>query len=310
MNLTTSLRIKLALLLTAGVCFTASFAGASLNIVGYVNVFCTNGYTFMANPLDNSPNVLTNVVPFPPNGSKAYFWDVTNQVFLPTASRGPAGWNRNYDAPVGRGFIFYTPVLYTNTFVGNVLQGSLTNAVAGSNRFSLLGCMVPVGGPLSVNSNGVGFPRIDGATVHFFRSASQSFTDGFTCFTNYGWFDPKGIASTDGPNYNVAESFFVQNPGPATNWLRHIDENGVGGSFAQIATEPLDVRQMSVTGVYVTLTISNPKNVAYDVQFSGNGATWTTVSRNQTGIKWTGPLPDPVQGRFQIIASQTQGGAK
>jgi len=310
MNLTTSLRIKLALLLTAGVCFTASFAGASLNIVGYVNVFCTNGYTFMANPLDNSPNVLTNVVPFPPNGSKAYFWDVTNQVFLPTASRGPAGWNRNYDSPVGRGFIFYTPVLYTNTFVGNVLQGSLTNAVAGSNRFSLLGCMVPVGGQLSINSNGVGFPRIDGATVHFFRSASQTFADGFTCFTNYGWSDPKGVESTNGPVLNVGESFFVQNPGPATNWLRTFTNGIVSARASVLGTSPPAILQLAVHGGNVTLAVSSSKGQAYDVQFSTDGANWTTIATNQSGNQWTGPLPDPLQGQFQVIASSTEGGVK
>lgn len=157
--------------------------------------------------------------------------------------------------------------------------------------------------------DGVGFPRIDGATAHFFRSSSQSFADGYTCFTNYGWFDPKGIASTDGPSLNVAESFFVQNPGAATNWVRIFTNGGIGPAKAS-GTAPPEVQRMSVAGGNVTLTISNPANTTYDVQFSTDGALWRTIAANQSGKKWTGPLPDPLRGQFQVVASPTKGGAK
>jgi hypothetical protein len=286
---------------------------ASGGVVGYVNVPLTNGYNFIANPLDDGRNnTLTNVLFGLPTGSRAYFWDMTNQVFLPRATRLGSGWNRNYDMSVGRGVIVYVPTRYTNTFVGNLLPGYLTNVVAGNNQLSLLGCMLPVGGPLSVVTNGPGFPRIDGATAHFFRTASQSFSEGYTCYTNYGWFDPKGIESTNGPNLGVGESFFIQNPGPPTNWVRIYTNEMVVGKQAMRASaiSLLEVQQLFVQGGSVTLKISNPGGAAYEVQFSTDGAAWTTVAANQSGTTWTGPLPDPVRGCFQVITSITEGGAK
>ena len=212
---------------------------------------------------------------------------------------------------VGRGVVLYVPTRYTNTFVGYVLQGVMTNFVAGSNQFSLLGCMVPVGGPLSVNTNGPGFPRLDGATVHFFRSFSQSFSDGYTCFTNYGWLDPKGVETTNGPNLNVAESFVVQNPGPPTNWIRIFTNDIIyGPAMVGSGGAPLPVQSLSIQGGSATLEIWNPDNVSFDVRFSIDGATWTTVAANESGKRWSGPLPDPGRGRFQVVTSQSGGSVK
>src|ERR1043165_431753 len=140
-------KVLAAVLFSLGLCCLTPTARA--NIVGYVNMPLANGYNFIANPLDFLPNVLTNLMPSPPNGSRAYFWDVTNQVFLPTATFGPSSWNRNYDMPVGRGLVVYVPIRYTNTFVGNVvapIPGTVTQEIIGSNRFSLIGCKFPIGG--------------------------------------------------------------------------------------------------------------------------------------------------------------------
>lgn len=294
-------RPLVAALLSAGLLLCTTPARA-LNIVGYVNAPLTNGYNFIANPLDFPPNVLTNLIPSPPNGSRAYFWDVTNQVFLPTATYGPTAWNRNYDFPVGCGVVVYVPIKYTNTFVGSVtVPSSQTLEIAGSNRFSLVACKLPIGGPISLTgTNAIAFPQIDGATAHFFRK-NQTF-DSFTCFTNFGWFAPQGGASTEGPNLNVGESFFVQNPGPTTNWVT---------TAARPAPPSLmspDIKRISIQGGTVTLNISSP--VAYDVQFSLDGGAWTTIAANQSGRSWTGPLPDPLQAQFRVIRSQTEGGVK
>lgn len=288
------------------------------SIVGYVNVVIpANGYAFVANPLDNPPNVLTNLVPNPPVGSRAYFWDVTNQTFLPRATKSVLGWDLNYALPVGAGVVLYSPVTYTNTFVGNLyMNTTYTNFVAGSNRFTLLGCKVPVGGPLSVNTNGPGFPRIDGASAHFFRETNQAFADGYTCFTNYGWFDPKGVESTNGPTLLVAQSIFVQNPGPATNWIRIFTNDVTLGpviyrpSLAGSGGSELPVQSLSVRSGKATIKILNPGGAAFDVWFSTDGASWTKVAANQSGKTWAGPLPDPVQGQFLITTTQTGGSAK
>jgi hypothetical protein len=300
------LKAALAVLFSFGLCFLTPTAKA--NIVGYVNVPLTNGYNFIANPLDFPPNALTNLVSFPPNGSRAYCWDVTNQVFHPTATFGPSSWNLNYNIPVGRGFVVYVPIKYTNTFVGNVIApvpGTTTQEIIGSNRFSLIGCMYPVGGQIGFSgTNTINFPRIDGATAHFFRQ-NQTF-DSYTCFTDYGWFDPKAGVSTNGPLLNVGDGFFVQNPGPATNWV-----TTVGPRPAAPSPGSPDILLISVQGGAVTLTVSNPSTTGYDVQFSADGEHWLTIAANQSGRRWIGPLPDTLQGQFRVVASsQMKGGAK
>jgi hypothetical protein len=271
------------------------------NIVGYVNADLTNGYNFVSNPLRASTNdCLTNIVQFAPTGSRAYVWDVTNQVFLPHATRLSSAWNKNYDLPVGRGFVLFAPVRWTNTFVGNVLSGMQTNVIVGSNQYTLLGNKLPEGGPISDLILG-SFPKVDGASAHFFRSVSQSFS-GYTSFTNYGWFDPTGVEGTNGPTYSVAEGFFVQNPGPETLWTNIF----VGARPAPGAPTAVEVTRLIVEGGMATLEWADPGGGLCDVQFSTDGRLWTTIAARQSGNTWTGSLPALDYGRFQVVTSNIE----
>jgi hypothetical protein len=279
--------------------------------VGYVNVVLTNGYTFVANPLSTPPNQLTNIIWDLPTGSRAYFWDAINQVFLPPATFGelePGKWDLNYDLPVGRGVVLYMPVKWTNTFVGDVLLGNLTNHIAGNNGISLVGSKVPQLGPISST---LSFPLLDGATVHFFRSPSQTFSGGYTCFTNFGWFDPQTVGGTNDPQCMVAESFVVQNPGPPTNWVRNFTEiTPLAESDPQTDAVIIPIDKLTVSGGMATLQWADQPGQKYEVQFSTDGDSWITVDGKAHGGKWTGPLPDPVQGRFRIAIAQAQGGGQ
>jgi hypothetical protein len=297
------LRLRLALALAA--VLAPAWSGYSLNIVGYVNVVVANGYTLLANPLMNSTNDgVTNLLQYAPTGCRAYAWDITNQVFHATAHKTASGWDTNYSLPAGRGFMVYAPLRWTNTFVGNVVQGNITNFIAGNHGYSLVGSIVPVGGPISAMLSNA-FPILDGATAHFFRFPSQTYSDGYTCYTNLGWSDPKGIEGTDGPSCNVGEGFVVQNPGPPTNWT---------GSFvARPAASPvptMEIKHLHVVSGNATLEWVDPGGGLYDVQFSGDGATWTTIATKQPGNTWTGPLPDPNAGRFQVITAKNERSAK
>ena len=133
----------------------------SLNIVGYVNVVVnpsptpgTDGFTMLANPLDNGAgNSGSNLVPAGlPTGSRIY-------VFDPTAGYTFSGKKANgtWGAPVpviapGVGYFISqsNSVAYTNTYVGNVpgsVPGSLTNNLTfGSSGFNLVGSLYPIGG--------------------------------------------------------------------------------------------------------------------------------------------------------------------
>ncbi|HRT58770.1 MAG TPA: hypothetical protein P5038_19250 [Candidatus Paceibacterota bacterium] len=194
--------------------------GYGTDVVGYYNVSITNGYQFIVNQLDGAPNTLNHLIPSAPHGTRVWLWNVTNQVFDPPATFDASNstWDVNLELAVGRGAVVYSPTEGCFTFSGEVLQGWLTNFVAGSNRFSLLGSKVPQGGALS---SVLAFPGSDGDNVYLFPTPRQSYLDACTCFSGHGWFDPAGGASTNGPVIAVGQSFFVQHSGPDTNWVRH-----------------------------------------------------------------------------------------
>ena len=275
--------------------------GYSTGVVGYVNVLVTNGYNFLANPLsfdyENSPsgNCISNVLRSAPEGTKVYLYDVTNQVFTPPSAYSVAAsnWTINYFLPVGQGFVLQSPTNYTQTFVGNVLQGYLTNFLAGSNKFSLLGSMVPITGSLS----NLFFPGADGHNAFLFDAFKQHYSDAFSFFANLGWFDPYRLAGTNGPIIEIAHSFFVQSPGPDTNWIWYFTVQN-----AAVRASPADanIQSLTLSTSAATLKIRNAQRAAYNVQFSSDGLTWSTVGMKQTAAIWSAPRPGGVRGYYRL----------
>jgi len=105
---------------------------------------------------------------------------------------------------------------FTNTFVGNVRQGNLTNAVAGNNLLDLLGSMVPVGGDLNTNIL-VGWTAQNLDTILHWNVGLQDFDPALSQYrtrSNQGW--------TPNISINVGEGFFMRSSiaGP-TNWVRN-----------------------------------------------------------------------------------------
>ena len=277
---------------------------ARAQIIGYVNIYFTNGYSFVANPLYNydtnfiAKNNLTNLIPSAPDGTLVYLWDVPSQAFSEPATfvNSNPGWSRSFDLPVGRGFVVYSPTIWTNTFVGAVFQAS-TNFIPGNNKLSLLACKVPLAGKLSAELR---FPHIDGVTVHLFRGNSQSYTDAFTDFSGYGWLDPRGIEDISGPNIRVSESFFVQNPGSDTNWV-FISNFLLAANASSISGSEPELQSISIENEKVSLRVRNSKGGEYDVQFSSEGLSWTTVASRQRTTKWTTSKPGTDQGYYRLV---------
>ena len=284
----------------------AGFSGsAQANIVGFANVVVTNGYNFIANPFDAGPdNSLTNIIPIAPEGSEVFLWDTTNQVFTgPTDySASNPGWSDNYLLPPGRGFVLWVGAKYTNTFVGNVELGFLTNFIAGTNKFTLTASKAPI----ITNLTYLGFPLIDGGNVYVFSAPRQTYLDAFTCFNGFGWFDPKGASSTNGPLIGVGQSFFAQNPGPDTNWVFNNPAPPSSPpppqtlAAAGTSAGP-SIQHLAVNSQKVTLQISNPGGTPYNIQFSSDGTTWQTVARKQTSGQWTEPYRNGRQGYYQVV---------
>ena len=104
----------------------------SLNVVGYVNTALTAGgrYNSVANPLNTANNVFSNVLAGVPNNSQVLKWnhaivDFTVINKTPFGTWSPAGSETTTLNP-GEGVLVRAGSPATNTFVGEVLQGTLT----------------------------------------------------------------------------------------------------------------------------------------------------------------------------------------
>src|ERR1043166_71771 len=244
-------------------------------VAGVYYVTMTNGYNFVANQLNatdalgTTNNSLTNVVIAPPEGTRAFQWDATNQIFLlPATYHTNGGWDATFDCPPGKGFVIYstnTSSQWSNTFVGQVPSGLLTNFVPGGNNFSLLASVIPLAGRLTADLD---FPGTDGDDVYLWRSVPQTYSDAFTYFTNYTWFDPRGAPGPNDPRVNVGESFFVQNPGFGTNWVVNFEPPATvstGGKSLRTNSPPT-IRRISVRYGKTTLDVVRSEEHTSELQ--------------------------------------------
>jgi len=193
----------------------------SLNVVGYVNTVFPKGgkYIAIANPLTNTAvaNNLGNLIGtnLPPNG-QVLKWNYALTKF-DIFKRVGSGWLPTAGATTslnpGEGAFVQSPPTstsdITNTFVGDVLQGSLTNSLL--VNFSLVGNMVPDSG--TVSSLGLVIPGTGSPQNQILKwnVASQS----------YSIF--KKVSSTwipSEPSIGVGEGFFTSLNAPL-NWVRN-----------------------------------------------------------------------------------------
>jgi hypothetical protein len=191
----------------------------SLNVVGYVNYTFVGGglFTATANPLNTSSNTLAGIfgtgspaTGLPP-GTSVQVWDTTAQDFVSyTKTPVGSGWGANAAVPIvpGKGVFIKinTAGDYTNTYVGEVLQGSLTNKTVAN--FNLIGNMVPDSG-LATAVNLVPAP---GAQVQKWSVALQDFVT--SSKTPIGW------SGAGEPSFVPGEGFFLKN-GAAYDWVRN-----------------------------------------------------------------------------------------
>jgi len=134
----------------------------SLNIVGYVNTPLAAGFNLIANPLDNGTNDLNSLFASPGFGDTVYAY--VSGAFQNSQYFG--SWSSDLVVTPGQGIFYQAGSPFTNTFVGNVLTGSLTNPVPAG--FAIKSSMVPMSGTLEALS----FPASFGDTVYFYRSGA------------------------------------------------------------------------------------------------------------------------------------------
>jgi len=177
----------------------------SLNAVGYINVVCPVGFSIIANQLNSTNNNITNLFPNGVNsnpnptaagqGYGAYdfctifiFQTNGNYTVFNGDSGDPANNNCGWSGPTGTsagiippgagfwflnnqfaGGTFSSNTSITNTFVGTVMQGSLTNEL--NPGFNMVGSVVPqtggIGTVLGLVPTGIQDGQYDGGDTIF-----------------------------------------------------------------------------------------------------------------------------------------------
>jgi hypothetical protein len=157
-EITTKMRTKtlvlVAALAAAGLATSMAQNVYSLNVVGYVNVnlppvTTAGGFAILCNPLSNGSNTLAEILPTAPLNTAVYVFNGVSYAPSPYYFAEDDDGNTNWGAGAsvvlapGQGFWVKNPAAVTNklTFVGEVLQGAITNPVPAG--FALRGSPVP-----------------------------------------------------------------------------------------------------------------------------------------------------------------------
>jgi hypothetical protein len=171
----------------------------SVNAVGYINVSCPQGYKIVSNQLISTNNSVPALFPSVPNGTKVLKWVGTGFATSSYDSEFNEWTDPNMKLSPGEGaFVFNptaTPIVVT--FVGEVPQGNLTNAVP--HNFSLQGSKVPQAGLLQANLNYI--PTLNDKVLKWVNNGPT--LQGYATFT----FDDLGWDTE--PNIAVGEGFFI-----------------------------------------------------------------------------------------------------
>jgi hypothetical protein len=189
----------------------------SLNVVGYVNKTLVGGglFTAVANPLTTTNNTLSGIFGGAttglPAGTQVQVWDHALQDFVPYTKQPVGdGWSGTGEsvpfAPGRAVFVKVAGAAITNTFVGEVLQGNLTNSTL--VNFNLIGNMVPDSG----TATAIGLVPAAGANVQKWDVAAQDFV--LSTKTPIGW------SGAGEPSFVPGDGFFLRNNAPY-NWVRN-----------------------------------------------------------------------------------------
>ncbi len=199
-----------------GVAALPSFAQTnvySVNAVGYVQISFPQGqYKLFANPLNTTNNSIGSLIKNAPDFSNLYKWNGTAYQTATYASF-LGGW----DQPAitlnpGEGAFFNANGPFTNTFVGEVLQGSLSNSVPVG--YSIRSSQVPQAGPVSA--------VLGLSNLSDFDNLYQ-YTPGVG-YTTYTYASFLGGWNPSEPNLAVGEAVFL-NTAAGAQWNRTFSVN-------------------------------------------------------------------------------------
>jgi hypothetical protein len=202
--------IGLAALAVGAMTAAAQSSVYSLNVVGYYNVTIpANSFYLIANQLNTTNNTLNSLLPSVPPGTEfykynggytTYIFDELDSIWTPdgnaTLNPGEGGLIKNVTA---------SPL--TITFVGEVLQGNLTNAMPVG--FAIRSSMVPQAGGVS---SVLGLPATPGDEVYTYNNG----------YTTYIFDELDAIWTPSEPTVNVGQAFLARKVS-GTNWVRNFN---------------------------------------------------------------------------------------
>jgi len=199
-----------AALSAAGLATSMAQTVYSVNAVGYVNLVLPVGFSIISNPLNASNNNVTNLFSGAPDGTIVYKYSGT---FKTTSFDAVFGaWSDNSITVVpGEAVFIKVPAggKFTNTFVGDVMSGSLTNPIPAG--FSLRSSQVPQAGKITTD---LGYAPADGDQLYQFNTTTQK----YNATASY---DAVFAAWSVEPNIAVGEGFWIKNnTGAARSWTR------------------------------------------------------------------------------------------
>jgi hypothetical protein len=200
----------------------------SLNAVGYINVTLAPGFQIIANQLNTTNNNLsplldTQVGDGSHDGLEFFKFNGSSYTVLTTDSLSAPPWDGPATSttlnPGEAAFVFnpYSTNI-TLTFVGTVLQGSLTNALP--KGFSLVSSLVPQAGRLDVD---LGLTEVDGDLVFQYNPVTKGYAEYTGDSLNVPpWDAPGGYPAN--PTVAVGGGFFYYSSG-GNPWIRSFTVN-------------------------------------------------------------------------------------
>jgi hypothetical protein len=177
----------------------------SVNVVGYVNMDLAQGYSMIANQLDNGAGNLVTELVTPAVGTTFYKFNGSSYdqlqyvgiwIGVPTLTLAP-----------GEGAFVNMPSAGTLTFTGEVLEGDLVNPV--SAGYDIYSSMVPQEGTLQTL---LGYTPAPGESVFQWNGPGAA--------TPYTQSQFVGIWIPSEPNIKVGEAFWL-NAAAAKDWARN-----------------------------------------------------------------------------------------
>jgi len=186
----------------------------SVNVVGYANLQLPPGLSLIANPLYYTNNDLGFWLPSPPDGSQVYKYTANAGYEVSTYDGVAQVWsNPILQVPIGTGFFFRNTSqnTLTYTFVGEVLQGWLTNSLP--EGYSTKGALVPQSTTLSQHQ----VPGEIGDELRTYTNDLQGGGDyNISVYTANGW--------TPDLILGVGQGFWIRKDNPQ-DWVRYFTVN-------------------------------------------------------------------------------------